>query len=142
MGPECGKCSKQTLETAKKNLREHFSVVGLTEKFDETLLLLKSAFGWDKLFYAKQNVSRDKTGKCLLAENNHDLIRKLNEYDLELYEYAVSLFNEQAAKQGPSFADEVREFKAKNKPYNPLLNAYWRVRSRSFGGLLKKIFRV
>ncbi|MCB8978082.1 MAG: sulfotransferase family 2 domain-containing protein [Ardenticatenaceae bacterium] len=34
------------LETAKQNLAEHFAVVGLVERFDESLLLLKKAFGW------------------------------------------------------------------------------------------------
>ena len=142
MGPECGKCSKDMLEKAKKNLRERFSVVGLTEKFDETLLLLKSAFGWNKLFYEKQNVSSGKTDKSSLLAEARELIKKLNQYDMELYEYAVSLFNEQAARQGPSFVDKVREFKTQNKPYNPLLNAYWRLRSHSVGDLLKKIFRM
>jgi hypothetical protein len=36
-----GDCTEQTLETAKANLAGHFALAGLTERFDETLALLK-----------------------------------------------------------------------------------------------------
>ena len=44
-----GQCSKDLLEMAKKNLQEHFIVVGLTERFDETLILWKRSFGMEKI---------------------------------------------------------------------------------------------
>ncbi len=46
--PPLGGCTPAMLERAKQNLRRRFRVVGITERFDETLMLLKHAFGWTK----------------------------------------------------------------------------------------------
>jgi hypothetical protein len=43
-----GACTDAMLETAKRNL-EDFAVVGLTERFDESLVLLGKRFGWTRL---------------------------------------------------------------------------------------------
>lgn len=40
-----GQCSPEMLESAKKNLQD-FAAVGLTERYNETLILLKRAFNW------------------------------------------------------------------------------------------------
>ena len=45
------------LEKAKRNL-ERFLVVGLTERFDETFLLLRRALRWKLPFYLTANVTR------------------------------------------------------------------------------------
>ena len=42
-------CIPEMLERAKKNLKEHFSVVGLSERFDETLIILRKVFGWKNI---------------------------------------------------------------------------------------------
>ena len=44
--PPFGMCTQATLEQAKRNLERNFSVVGTTERFDETLLLIGRTFGW------------------------------------------------------------------------------------------------
>ncbi|MEO5579030.1 MAG: hypothetical protein ABIR58_00110 [Gemmatimonadaceae bacterium] len=44
--PPLGRCTSAMFELAKQNLRRHFRVVGVTDRFDETLLLMKQAFGW------------------------------------------------------------------------------------------------
>jgi hypothetical protein len=40
-----GQLPASTLETAKRHLQEYFTVVGLTERFDETLIPLQQAYG-------------------------------------------------------------------------------------------------
>lgn len=56
---DCEQCSPETLELAKNNLKKHFVVIGLVERFDETLFLLKRALGWDiPPYYFKTNVSK------------------------------------------------------------------------------------
>ena len=39
-------CTAEILEKAKQNLAKYFSVVGLTERFEESLALMKLRFGW------------------------------------------------------------------------------------------------
>ena len=46
-----------TLEIAKQNMREEFAVVGLQDRFNESLLLMKHAFGWGNVCYQKKNVT-------------------------------------------------------------------------------------
>src|SRR5690606_18742995 len=41
-----GACSELHLQQALRNLREHFSVVGLAERFDHSILLMQHALGW------------------------------------------------------------------------------------------------
>jgi len=53
----------QVLETAKNNLYNHFTVVGITERFDETLLILQYSFAWNIPLYVRQNVAKNRLSK-------------------------------------------------------------------------------
>ncbi len=132
-----GNCTPEVLERAKHNLREHFAVVGLTERFDETLLLLKRAFGWRNLFYTKRNVTRRRPKTGELPVSLREAITDANRLDLALYRYAEELFEEQAARQGASFAAEVRKFQIANTLLSPCtryLRGLRRQFARLFGG--------
>ena len=48
------------LETAMSHLKNHFAVVGITEKFDKSLLLMKKKLGWSYPVYRKQNVNQKR----------------------------------------------------------------------------------
>jgi len=41
----CGLCTVETLETAKEQLSRYFCLIGLTERFEETLALAKVLLG-------------------------------------------------------------------------------------------------
>lgn len=110
-----GECTPELLEAAKRNLRENFSVVGLMERFDETLLLLKQAYGWGNLRYVRQNVTGSRPLQADLPPATLDLVAECNQLDLELYEYASTLFEEQVQEQGPGFARQLRLFQAANR---------------------------
>lgn len=90
-----GHCTIEMLERAKRNLRDRFAVVGLAEEFDKTLTLLKQAFRWDNTFYTKQNVTESRPSKRDISTEVLQTIQKHNEFDVELYEYAKNLFQEQ-----------------------------------------------
>lgn len=110
-----GECTRELLELAKRNLRDSFSVVGLVEYFDESLLLLRQAYGWRNLFYVKQNVTDSRPLKEELSPDALDLAAEYNQLDLELYRYATSLFEQQVRQQGPRFARRVQLFKLANR---------------------------
>ncbi|MEM8722327.1 MAG: sulfotransferase family 2 domain-containing protein [Cyanobacteria bacterium P01_G01_bin.39] len=82
------------LEQAKKNLQEHFSVVGITERFDETLILMKQKLGWDSYpYYYRRNTNRNiGYAQLQISEDTLATIREYNQLDIELYEYANELF--------------------------------------------------
>jgi hypothetical protein len=129
--PGFGECTEDILEMAKENLQEHFAVVGLTERYDETLVLLKKAFGWRNVFYARQNVTASRPRQAELPSTTLDLIAQHNQLDRELYRYAVTLFEEGVRQQGPSFAREVERYQAANRLASPFIHTYYELRKHS-----------
>lgn len=89
---------------AKENLLRYFSLVGLTERFDEGLAILKIMFGWQIAKYAKFNVTKNRMKKTSLPASTVELIAERNKYDVALYEFAVPIFEQTRAKYG----DEVQ----------------------------------
>jgi hypothetical protein len=109
-----GVCTPEMFEQAKENLHRSFVLVGLTERFDESLLLLGHQFGWRKPFYRRKNVSPHRLEKEALEPKILEAILAMNQYDLALYEYAQSLFEEQIEKGGISFKLETSVFTKAN----------------------------
>jgi hypothetical protein len=116
-----GRRGAMALDEAKRNL-ERFSVVGLTERFDESFILLRRKLGWKLPLYVTANVSRRPKPA---SESAVALIRERNELDLELYAFARELFSGAVEKEGESFRREVAAFKILNRvpntirPYTP-----------------------
>lgn len=119
-----GQCSVEMLQLAKKNLQENFSVVGLVERFDETLLLLKRTFGWKNLFYVKHNVTKSRSDKQEISKNTLKLIEKQNSLDIELYKYVQERFELQVKQQTNSFQKELKLFKLVNNSYQKIYPLY------------------
>jgi hypothetical protein len=121
---------RDELEEAKQNL-ERFLVVGVTERFDETFILLRRALGWRLPYYVTANVAdRPKP----LSESARELIRERNQLDLELYRFADRLLSTAIAEQGPSFPREVAAFRALNRVSN--------VANRHLSGPARRIVRA
>ncbi len=105
------------LESAKRNLQDHFAVVGITEHFDESLLLMQKEFGWENIFYLKRNVNNKRKSVDALPPRTIAVLEELCALDLELYNFACELFDRRIREQGEGFADEVRSFQAANSVY-------------------------
>jgi hypothetical protein len=133
-----GELSREALEAAKANLRDNIEVVGLTGRFDETLLLLKKAFGWGNVFYARQNVVRKRPHRDQLSADTLAVIHKYNQLDMELYQFATTLFEEQVRKQGASFAEEVRSFRRANRLLSWPIRVQWLMQGASIRTFLEK----
>jgi Sulfotransferase family len=109
--------TRHALERAKANLRNHFRVVGLVEEFDASLLLLHRAFGWPLRFYARENVTKEKPDNKSLDLETRKLVEDANSLDIELYEHARNLFEEQCRAAGKSFNANLRHFRRLNQTY-------------------------
>jgi Sulfotransferase family len=84
-----GFCDARAFEMAKENLKRSFRVVGLSERFHESLLLMIAAFGWKVPFYQNWKVAKVRPSiDPALAET----IRENNKLDVELYEFGKELF--------------------------------------------------
>ncbi len=91
---DVGTCDESTLETAKQNLERSFSVVGLSERFEDSLLLMMAEFGWRVPFYINGKVAKagPKPDQGL-----SELIREHNRLDVELYDFGKQLFEQALA---------------------------------------------
>ena len=104
-------CTRKTLQRAKQNLRQHFCVVGVTEHFDETLILLKRTFGWKKqLEYYLKNVNTRRPFTDKIPHATIDRIRARNEFDYELYDYAKDILNAAISAQDAGFQEDLQRF--------------------------------
>ena len=95
------------LAQAKENLAEKLAVFGLTERFDETLLLLTHALGWKVRGYARMNVTKQRPGKAATDPALLAAIREASAVDVALYEFAREIFEQRLAAQPPGFAEEL-----------------------------------
>lgn len=75
------------LSLAKENINKYFSVVGLTEFFDDSVLLMKNKLYWGDIKYQKENVNTKRPLQSDFPKEIIDKIREKNLLDLELYQY-------------------------------------------------------
>lgn len=83
------------LETAKNNLKNYFSVVGITERFDETLKVLHKNLGWEINGYENRNVNPNRHTLDEIPNEVIEIIKSKNEKDIALYQFANQLLDEQ-----------------------------------------------
>ncbi|WP_160118398.1 sulfotransferase family 2 domain-containing protein [Bacillus sp. V59.32b] len=104
---------KPDLEKAKEHLHEYYSVVGLTEMFDESIFLMKKYLGWRNIDYASSNVTAGRPKQSEFPRGIIEIIMEKNRLDYDLYDYSKRLLNENM--QALDFVSKL-EFKAfKNK---------------------------
>jgi hypothetical protein len=116
LSADLGKCSRAMLNQAKRNLREYFAVVGTTEHFDETLLLMGREFSWKHdCYYYPRNTNPGRSLRAQLSPETFDAILARNEFDYELYQFAAELMDSAIAAHGSGFQRELSEFKAKKQ---------------------------
>jgi Galactose-3-O-sulfotransferase len=131
------------LGRAIENLQD-FAVVGLAERFDETLILMKRELGWRTPFYVSQNVSpRPATGSHAISDQALGLIREKNGLDLELYSEASRMFEDLVAGQDRSFGQEVARFKRLNRVSEAVGGKLSPILDRvKYSALVKRVRRV
>jgi hypothetical protein len=80
-------CTGKTLALALENLRSHYAVVGVTERFDDTVKSLITLFGWPDIAYSDLQVSRAPSDHTLESKVR-DAAERYFAFDMELHAYA------------------------------------------------------
>jgi hypothetical protein len=83
-------CTSKTLATAIDNLRSHYCVVGVTERFDDALKALITLLGWPDIAYSDRQVSHAPSDSDLESRVRAAAERYFA-VDMELYAYASAL---------------------------------------------------
>ena len=102
-----------SLAQAKENLARAFLAVGVAERFDESLVLMRRRLGWKMPFYIQKNVTQQLPLGSELADAL-EVIRSRNTLDVELYEFGAELLQEEIHREGWSFDVELSAFRTLN----------------------------
>lgn len=100
------------LEKAKEQVEKHFSVVGITEMFNESIFLMKKQFGWTDISYTRKNIN-EHPNKDQLPEHVLELIQEKNQLDIELYQWAKKRLEEQILQLNAKSKKELNQFNLK-----------------------------
>lgn len=95
------------LKAAKRNLREHFAVVGITERFDASLALMARRLEWGAVYYRVRNATRKRPRKADLDSQTLDVLKRHNRVDCELYAFANALLDAQVENTGASLQRDI-----------------------------------
>ncbi len=110
---------ENALDIAKEHLANEYATFGLTERFDESLLLLREAFGWRNIYYESQNITKSKRDN--LTPETMDALRQACAIDIALYDYAKGLFEQRLQQQfGDHLPAMLQTFQRNNRIYNQL----------------------
>jgi hypothetical protein len=115
-----GKCDERILDQAKENLMKSFSVVGICERFEESLVVIAKSFNWEIPFYENRKVSKTRPQ---VEPSAIEMIREHYRLDLELYEFGKNLFQEMVAKKDAEVKKGLVHLKSIPKP-GPWQNMY------------------
>jgi len=107
-----GPVDASSLARAEQNLAEDFAAIGLAERFDESVMLFKKRLGWKVPFYVRKNVTQGV--RVEVTTEAREIIRDRNALDLELYQFARQVFQENIRREGSLFHMEVSAFQALN----------------------------
>ena len=126
---------------AKELLEERFAFVGLTERFDESLLLLRSTLGLEALDIryerqrSVQGAQRTGTGLELRDDPSmRERIASRNELDVQLYAFARDvLYPRYVNRYGPGLAGDLARFREQNRGF------HFNRRRRATWGLYRKL---
>lgn len=92
-----GSLDEKIFELAINNLENHYFFIGLVERFDESILLLKNNLGIIP-YYKSLNVTEKRMQISDLSEEAINFIEKKNRFDIDLYKFAQKKFENQINK--------------------------------------------
>ena len=85
-------CTIEMFDMAINNLKKHFICIGLTEHFDESLLILKEKLNWRNPYYKRQNVTKIKQEVKDIDKGTIAYIKELNKFDIMIYDFGKQFF--------------------------------------------------
>ena len=103
------------LDLAMDNIDKHFPAVGITEMFDESVMLMKNKLSWtSNPYYVIENPCNDKVQRGDLDDNFIEMIKKNNSLDMKLYSFCLERLKRDMEILGSSFERELDKFKQEN----------------------------
>lgn len=108
-----GRSEEETLARAKENL-DRCAVVGLTERFDESIALMKLVFGWKTPVYARENPTTRRPTVDAVPQRLVALIEERNQLDRALYQHGENLLESALARHRTRIAWQLARLRLLN----------------------------
>lgn len=110
----------QVLSLVKQQLTKRYSLFGITEEYDQFLLMCRQLLGWQDIYYQRKNKSRQKTDKNDIDQTTIDIIRGNNSVDCAVYDYAKTVLKKRY-EQLDIDESSLSAFRNNNRKYVDLL---------------------
>ena len=110
---DVGPATDERFERALARL-DHITI-GLTERFDESLLMMRRLFGWSAPYYSVRHRSRLRPRLDEIDAETASVIAEANHFDMLLYQRAIELFESQIAEYPGDLESDLVEFRAENE---------------------------
>jgi len=108
-------CDDILLDQVKENIRKNFIWLGLTERFDESVLVLSKLLGWKSPpYYIRENVSKNRKSRDSISKEEISIIEEYNSLDMNLYSFANEMLDKQI-QEISNFSEIYDAYKRKNK---------------------------
>jgi hypothetical protein len=111
-------CGREALEIAKKRLGE-MCFVGLVERFDESLLVFFKRLNWEPVHYRRKNIGIYRQE---ISAEDEEFLKEKNRLDIELYDYARTLFEKEVLEYGDTFREDLERYLKENEEFNDRLS--------------------
>lgn len=135
---------ENALETAIAHLENDFAMIGLQDRYDESLLMMRHVLNWQKpVAYIRKNVTSKRITLADLPPEDRALIEKAAEIEMPLYEYAVKRFEAQVAAYPGDLERDLAQLRKDNGRYASgvesveRLKAPFRALKQAFGRVFK-----
>ena len=106
--------SEKEIEAYLQKLDKEFSFIIISEMFDESMVYMKRLLGWSlkDVLYVEKNKSNPKFNpRKLVTEADNKLLSNFLYLDIALYDFATKRFDDQVAREGEDFLNELKYFK-------------------------------
>lgn len=108
----------ELLSIAKEHIEEHIACVGLLERFDESLLLMRHRLEWPFCpLYLRQNVNAKRRPLASIDSTVKDAISEAHQVDIKLYQYVCELFDREIQELGDVMGGHLKKFRKLNGFY-------------------------
>jgi len=96
------------------NIKKKIKLVLLTERFDESILLLKKLYGLNRPYYYQYNTKITKKGLADFTNEQIEFIKSRDGFDFQLYEEVKKLFEEKLNENFKNVNNELKKYRHKN----------------------------
>ena len=114
--------SEELFSLAKENIANDFLFLGITEMFDETILILKNMLGWHMPYYSIANRTKNKPNYDAVDPTVISFLKEHNQLDIKLYNITKTSLLNKIVEENDIFQNRINKFKKINKLLNPLFS--------------------